>query len=228
MEELNLVDSLAGALQGVSDTVLLFVPKILIALIILIIGWVAGVIVGRFVSQIISALKVDKAMERLGVDRVVTRAGFHLNTGNFVGKIVEWFVIVVFLVGAFDVLGLPQVNQFLQGTILAYLPNVIVAAVILVIAALISDGVSKLVTGSAKAAHLPSAHLLGGFSKWAIWIFAIVAALDHLGIAQELLLVFFQGLIYMLAIAGGLAFGIGGKDAAARFIERLRGDISER
>lgn len=223
----ELETSLTGAFDSVSSTVALFVPKLLLALIIFIVGWIIGAIVGRFVSQVISALKVDHAMKRVGVEEVVHRAGFKLNTGMFLGKIIEWFVVIIFLIAAFEVLELTQINAFLLDTVLGYIPNVIVAALILVIAALISDAVNKIVVGSAKAARLPSAHFLGGVSKWAIWIFAIIAALDHLGIASDLLEVLFTGLVYMLTIAGGLAFGIGGKDAAARFIERLRGDISE-
>ena len=221
----ELGESLILSFSQVSGGVIALVPKIFIALVIFILGWIVGSILGRFVSQIISALKVDKAMEKLHVDTVVTRAGFHLNTGNFIGKIVEWFIVIV-LMASLEVLGLSQVNVFLQSTVLAYLPNVIVAAIILVIAALISDAVNKVVVGSARAARLPSANFLGGISKWAIWIFAIIAALDHLGIAPELLQTLFTGLVYMLTIAGGLAFGLGGKDTAARFIERLRGDIS--
>jgi len=127
---------------------------------------------------------------------------------------------------AFDVLGLSEINVFLRDTVLGYLPNVFVAAIILVIAALIADAVGKVVVGSAKAANLPSSHFLGGISKWSIWVFAIIAALDRLGIASELLLTLFTGMVYMFAIAGGIAFGWGGKETAERFIERLRGDIS--
>ena len=224
----ELETSLTSAFGSVSQTVILFMPKLLLALIIFIIGWIVGAILGRFVSQIISALRVDSAMRQAGVEDVVHRAGFKLNTGVFFGKIVEWFIIIVFLTASLEVLELTQINAFLIDTVIGYLPNVIIAALILVIAALISEAVNKIVVGSAKAARLPSAHFLGGVSKWAIWIFAIIAALGHLGIAPDLLEVLFTGLVYMLTIAGGLAFGIGGKDAAARFIERLRGDISEK
>ncbi|MAZ40499.1 hypothetical protein CL654_00040 [bacterium] len=224
------LDELGQGLQqsftDVTGGVVEFVPKLFVALVVFIVGWIFGALIGRFVAQIINALKVDKALERARVDEVVGRAGFQLNTGKFFGKLVEWFIIIIFLIVAFDVLGLPEINVFLRETVLGYLPDVFVAAIILVIAALIADAVGKVVVGSAKAAQLPSAHFLGGVSKWAIWVFAIIAALDRLGIASELLLTLFTGLVYMLAIAGGIAFGWGGKDAAQRFIERLRGDIS--
>ena len=220
--------SLVDAFGTVSNIVAVFLPKIFLSLLILIIGWVFGVTIGKFISQIISALKVDRAMEELGVGTVLTRAGFRLHMGTFLGKIVEWFIIVIFLVASLEVLGLTQITIFLQDTVLNYLPNVIIAAIILVLAALISDAVHTLVVGSSKAGGLPSAHLLGGISKWAIWVFAIIAALKHLGIAPDLLQTLFTGIVYMLTIAGGLAFGLGGKEVAAGFIYRLRGDISER
>jgi small-conductance mechanosensitive channel len=218
-----------GLQQSFSDVgagVVNFVPKLFVALVIFVVGWVIGALIGRFIAQIISALKVDRALQRAQVEEVVNRAGFQLNSGKFIGKLVEWFIIIVFLIAALDVLGLSEINIFLRDTVLGYIPNVFVAAIILVIAALIAEAVGKIVVGSAKAAHLPSAHFLGGISRWAIWVFAIIAALDRLGIASELLLTLFTGMVYMLAIAGGIAFGWGGKDAAARFIERLRGDIS--
>jgi len=221
-------DVLTQSFQNLWLGVVGFVPNLIVALVIFIIGWVVAAVLGRVVSQIIKALRVDSALSSAGFEDVINRMGFSLNAGHFIGVLVKWFIIVVFLIAAFDVLGLQDINIFLRETVLGYLPNVFVAAIILVIAALISDAVGKLVVGSAKAAQLPSAHFLGGVSRWAIWIFAIIAALDRLGIASELLLTLFTGIIYMLAIAGGIAFGWGGKNAAEKFIERLRGDISGR
>lgn len=226
LDELSL--GLQESFQGVMGGIVEFFPKLFVAVVIFIVGWVFGVLVGRFVAQVINALRVDKAMQTLHVEEVVNRAGFRLNTGKFIGKIVEWFVIIVFLIASFDVLGLTEINEFLRSTVLGYLPNVVVAAVILVIAALISDAVGKVVVGSAKAGNLPSAHFLGGISKWAIWVFAIIAALDQLGIAREPLQILFTGLVWMLTIAGGIAFGWGGRGHAEKFIDRLQGDISDK
>ena len=226
VDELGL--SLIEAFTRVSAGVVVLLPRILLALVIFIIGWIFGVTIGRFISQIVSALQIDRALSGVGVEGVLTKAGFRLHTGNFFGAIIKWFIIIVFLIAAFEILGLNELNTFLRETVLGYLPDVIVAAIILVIAAVISEALQKVVVGSAKAAELPSANLLGGITKWAIWIFAIIAALNHLGVATALLDTLFTGLVYMLTIAGGLAFGLGGKEAAARFIERLHGDISEK
>ena len=224
----NVLVAIGDSFSEISAGTLASIPKIFFALVIFIFGWVVGAVIGRFVTQVIGAFKIDRAMEQLGVGTVVSRAGFNLNTGLFFGKIIEWFIIIIFLVAALDVLGLSQVNEFLRTTVLGYLPNVIVAAFILVIAAMLSEAVQRVVTGSARAARVPSASLMGGVAKWSIWVFAIIAALVHLGIAVELLNTLFTGLVGMLALAGGLAFGMGGRDAAGRYLEKLRGDISHR
>lgn len=155
------------------------------------------------------------------------KGGFTLNSGAFIGGLVRWFLVIVFLVASLDILGLAQVNEFLKNVVLSYLPNVIVATLILVVAAFIANAMQKLVVGSAKAAGAPSTHFLGGLTKWSIWIFAILAALYQLGIAGAFSQTLFTGFVAMVAIAGGLAFGLGGRDAASRYIEKLRKDIGE-
>lgn len=203
-----------------------FVPNLVVSIVIFVVGWVVGVVLGKWVAQVIHALKVDKALNSLGINDIVSRAGFRLDSGAFIGALIRWFVIVVFLVAALDVLGLSQVNIFLQQVVLGYIPNVIVAAFILLIAAVVADPMQKVVAGSARAADVSSAELLGGITRWSIWIFAFLAAFNQLGIAGMFFQTLFTGIIAMLALAGGLAFGLGGKEAAARYIDKLRGDIS--
>jgi len=206
--------------------IMLFVPKLVVSVVIFVVGWVVGVVLGRWVAQVIQVLKVDKALNSLGIDDLVNRAGYRLDSGAFVGALVRWFVIIVFLVAALDVLGLSQVNAFLQQVVLGYIPSVIVAVFILMIAAVVAEPMKRIVTGSARAADLPSAELLGGVTRWAIWVFAFFAALSQLGIAGAFFQTLFTGIIAMLALAGGLAFGLGGKEAAARYLDKLRNDIS--
>jgi len=204
-----------------------FVPNLLVAIIIFIIGWVVGAVLGRVVSQVIKSIKVDSVLEGIGVSDVLSKSGFRLDSGAFVGGLVRWFFIIAFLVASFEVLGLSQVTLFLQQVVLSYLPNVIVAALILLVAAVIADAMQKVVVGSAKAADVSHAHFLGGMTRWSIWVFAIIIALSHLGIAPQFMYTLFTGFVAMLAIAGGLSFGLGGRDAAERYIEKLRGDISK-
>lgn len=210
--------------RGVAD----FVPNFIVAIIIFIAGWVIAVVIGRLIAQVIKSLKIDSLFRSLGTEEALNRAGIRLDVGAFIGALVKWFIIVVFLVAAINVLGLTEVNVFLREVVLSYLPNVIAAALILILAAVIADVVQRLVTGSAKAAQIPSAHFMGGIARWAIWIFAILAALAQLGIAQAFMQILFTGLVAMLALGAGLAFGLGGKDTAARFLDKMRKDISER
>ncbi|MDO8523179.1 MAG: hypothetical protein Q7S12_02750 [bacterium] len=221
-------DVLNNSFQELWMGVVLFVPKLIIALVIFVIGWVVAVALGKVVEQIVKALKVDVALRSVGADKPLERAGMKLDSGAFLGGLVRWFVILVFVLAAIDVFGLTQVTEFLRGVVLVYIPQVIVAALILVAAALLSDVAQRVVEGSAKAAHLPSSGFLGGMAKWAIWVFAILTALYQLGIAGPFVQTLFTAFVAMLALAGGLAFGLGGKEHASKFLERLRSDISSR
>ncbi len=226
----NLIETwgvgLGESFQTIGTGVAAFIPKIVVALIIFIAGWVVGAVLGRVVSQIIKSLKVDKVLQGAGAEDILSRAGFRLNSGAFLGGLVKWFVIIVFLVASLDVLGLEQVNVFLGQVVLGYLPQVIVAVLILLIGAVLADSMQKIVIGSAKAAEIKTANFLGGVTRWSIWIFVILIALSQLGIASQFMFTLFTGFVAMLALAGGLAFGFGGRDAAEKYIEKLRRDIA--
>lgn len=208
--------------------IIVFLPNLVIALLIVIIGWVVGSLLGRFIAQIIKSIRVDEALAKAGVDDVLRRGGVHLNTGKFIGTLVEWFVILVFLIAAFDVLGLTQVNAFLYNVVLLYLPNVIVAVLVLLLAAVIGDVMQKIVVTSARTAEVRSAHLLGTVTRWTIWIFGLLVALSQLGIAEAFIQTIFTGVVVALSLALGLSFGLGGQDAASRFIEKTRQEISNK
>jgi|SRR3989344_5227821 len=224
----NLIDVVGTSLNSVWGGVITFLPKFIIALIIFIIGWIVGSILGRVVAQFIRAIKLDNMLKSVGTDAVMERAGFALDAGKFFGTLIKWFFVIVFLVAAINVIGLVQVNMFLVDVVLGFLPRVIVAALILVVGAILAHTLSQLVSGSARAASMPSAKFAGGIAKWSVWTFAILAALSQLGIAGPFAQTLFTGLVAMLALAGGLAFGLGGRDAASRYLDTLRKDISDR
>ena len=203
-----------------------FVPNLVIAVIILILGWLVGALLGRAIWQVFKSLKVDDALRRTGLESFVRRGGLDLDSGAFVGGLVKWFVIVIFLVAALDVLGLSQVNFFLQDVVLGYLPRVLAAALVLLAAGVIGDVTGRVVITAAKTAGIESAHFAGAIAKWAIWIFAVLVALSHLGIAAAFSQTLFTGVVIAISLALGLSFGLGGQEAAARFIERLRGEMS--
>ena len=217
--------ALTTSFQNLWIGIVSYLPNIVIAIIIFVLGWVVGTIVGRGIQQLFKSAHIDDVLKRTGADEMVRRGGINLNSGAFVGGLIKWFIVLVFLIAAFDVLGLAQVNQFLSEVVLRYLPNVIVAVLVLLVAGVLADAVQKAVTASARAAEIRSAGLLGTVARWAIWIFAFLIALSQLGIAAPFLQTLFTGLIIALSLGVGLAFGLGGQEAAADFIRKARTDM---
>jgi hypothetical protein len=206
------------SLQNVWLGVANFLPSLIIAIIIFAIGWILATLVEKLVEHLFKALKIDAALKGAGFEEVVKRAGHTLNSGLFVGALVKWFVIVVFLVASFDVLGLSQVNLFLQ-QVVAYLPQVIVAVLILMVAIVVGNTMERIVIASARAAHLTSASMLGHVTKWVIWVFAVLTALFNLGIAASIIQTIITAVFAGLALAIGLSFGLGGKTHAEKIID---------
>jgi len=215
----------SSSLQAVWLGFINFVPNLIVAIVVFIIGWVLGSVVGRAIAQVVSALKIDKLFQSAGAEEVLNRAGIKLNVGGFIGWLVKWFIIIVFLMTSLEVLGLEQVNAFLREVVLAYLPQVIIAALILILATVVADFIRKVVSGTARAANVRGANMVGTISYYAIWIFALIIALSTLGIAPQFMQILFTGIVAMLAIAGGLSFGLGGRDAAQKAIENVSQDM---
>lgn len=204
-----------------------FVPNLVVALVIVLIGWGIGVLFGRVVAQIINVLKIDEALKRAGVEDFLSKGGLSLNSGAFLGGLVRWFIMLVFLIGAFEVLSLSQVTAFLRD-ILNYLPQVIVAVLILIAAGIVSDVMKRIVMSSAMTAEISSAPFLATVTGWVIWVFAVLVALSQLGIAVGFVQTIFTGLVVALSLALGLSFGLGGQEAAARVIEKMGKEISSK
>src|ERR1700722_4861188 len=218
--------AVSGSFNDLWYTVIAFLPNIIAAVIIFLIGWIIGVILYRVFVEIVRVLKIDEALKAAGLNDAAKQAGFNLDVGRFLGTLVEWFVIVWFLVASLDIIGLTQVTIYLQTVVLLYLPQVIVASLILILGAIVAEVVRGLVSHSAQAAGSRSGNFAGTIAKWAIWVTAIMAALTQLGIATALLQTLFTGVVIALSLAFGLAFGLGGRDAAARVIEKIRSDIA--
>lgn len=203
-----------------------FIPSLLGAIIIFIVGVLVGKVIGRAISQLVALLKVDKLFESAGANDFMNRAGLKLSVSGFIGGVVKWFIIVVFLMASLQIIGLTQVNDFLREAVLYYLPKVVIASLVLIIATVLADAMRKLVKASAQAANIRSANMLGSITRYAIWAFAFIIALSELGIATAFMQILFTGLIAALAIALGLAFGLGGKEAAGRAIDKVSSDMS--
>ena len=225
-----IVSQSAGAVQGsLGDlwfVVLNYVPVLIAAIIVFIVGWIIGVILYRLIVELVKVLRIDDVMKSAGLTEAAKDMGFKLDTGRFLGTLVMWFVILGFLGAALQILGLTTVTIVIEQVVLLYLPHVIVAALILILAAVVAEVVKKLVSGSARAAGSRHGNFAGTVAKWAIWIFAVMTVLTQLGIGTEFINTLFTGFVIALAIAFGLAFGLGGKDAAARTIEHIRNEMS--
>jgi hypothetical protein len=212
--------------QNLFSGLIAFIPNLVVAIIIFIVGWLVGVGLGRVVEQVINSLRVDQALKSTGIERLLSRAGFQLNSGKFLGFLVEWFFIIVFLVASLQILNLTQVNDFLTLVVLQYLPHVIVAVLILIVAAVLADAAQRVISSSARAASLRSAAFIGKMARYAIWIFALLAALDQLGVTP-FIPTLFTGVVVALSLAFGLAFGLGGQASAARYLDRLQSEMRD-
>ncbi len=222
-----MIEILLDSLKTLWDSFVGFLPTLLAALIVFIVGWLIAIFLGRVVNKLIRGIKLDLLLTRLGFKKALAKARLKLDSGKFFEELVKWFFIIVFLMTAADILGLREVTLFLK-SILFYLPNVVIAAIVLLAAAIVANFMHRLVKASADTAGLSSSGVVAGIVKWAILIFGFVVALTQLGIASTLIQTIVIGLIAMIALAGGLAFGLGGKDQAAKIIERLRQDLTER
>ncbi|MBI2474583.1 MAG: hypothetical protein HYV68_02680 [Candidatus Taylorbacteria bacterium] len=223
----NWNDALRLAFFDLWSSVANFVPRLLVAIVIFLAGWLIGVLLDKVVAQVVRSIKIDNALRRLKFDELLRRGGFNLDSGLFLGALVKWFIIVAFLIAALDVLRLTAVTLFLQD-IAVYLPQVIVAVLILMAAALIAEVVQRIVVGAAQGAGLTNASFVGLIAKWAIWIFAIMAALVQLQIMAAFIQTLFTGIVVAIALALGLSFGLGGQDAAAKAIDKVTSEIANR
>ena len=224
----NWGDIFSQSLIGLWYGFITFLPGLLGAIILFIVGWIVGSVIGKAITQLVAVLKVDKLFESAGAHSFMNRAGFKLNVSGFIGAVVKWFIVIVFLMAALQIIGLTQVNDFLSSAVLYYLPKVIIASFVLVIATILGDGMKKVVTAAAQAGNISSANMLGSITLYAIWIFAFIIALAELGIATAFMQVLFTGFVAALAIGLGLAFGLGGKEAASHVIEKISHDMSSK
>lgn len=220
-------DVLSQSFQNLFYGLVAFIPNLVVAVVIFVVGWLIGVGLSRVVEQIVGSLRVDHALKSTGLDRLVSRAGFELNSGQFLGFLVKWFFVIVFLVAALDVLKLSTVNLFISDVVLGYLPQVIVAVLILLVAAVVAEAAERVVVGSAKAADLRGSGFIGKVTRYSIWVFAILAALTQLNVAAGLVQALFQGIVIAASLAIGLSFGLGGQATAARYLERLQSEIKD-
>ncbi len=212
------IDSLKNVWQGFID----FMPRLVGALILFIIGWIISVAIGKLVAEILRKIKFNRIFEKGGWKSALEKAEIKVDASGFIGSIIKWVLMIVFLAASIEILGFVQLTGFLRD-VLNYLPNVVVAAFIFVIAVIIADILEKVVRAAVEGIKVGYGQVVGAIIKWSIWIFAILAILSQLKIEAagwiiNLINIAFIGIVAMIAIA----FGLGGKEVAAEILQNLK------
>jgi hypothetical protein len=204
--------------QSAWESIVLFLPKFLGALVVFIIGWFISIWLGKIVAGILNKIKFNELFSRTGWKDAFERAEITIMPSDFIGAIVKWIAVIVFLMVATDIMEWVAFAQLLQ-SIIIWIPNLLVAIIILVVAIVLADVLEKIVKASAQKMGVSFVQFLGSVVKWGIYIFAILAALMQIGVASAIVNTLVIGFVTMIALAFGLSFGLGGKEMAARMLE---------
>ena len=213
-------DALRASLTGALNTFFSAIPRIIGFAVVLIIGWIISSLLARGVQALLHAVKFNDLARKSGFADFVQKMGVRGDSSGVIANIVKWFVRLITLVVAFDTLGLPAVSNVLQ-QLLLWLPNLIVALVVLVIGGLAAKALSQLVRGASAEAGFSNPDMLATVTRVAVWSFTVVVAINQLGIATTLINTLLVGLVGAFALAFGLAFGLGGRDRAAQVLETM-------
>lgn len=215
-----------GSLLTLWSGVAAFIPRFVAALIVFLVGWLIASLLGRLAFYIVRVLHVDSALTRVGFRQAWERSGFKLNTPKLFYELVKWFFVVVFLMAATNILGLNEVTEFLRNVVL-YIPNVIVAAIVLLIGILLAKFLEGVVRASVRAAGLVSGNFLGALTKWSVFIFSLLVALAQLKVADDIIKIVIIGFVSAVSLALGLSMGLGGVRHAEEAIGNMKRRIGE-
>lgn len=223
-EELS--ESFMHSLANLWASVVGYAPTFFGALLVLVIGLIISTLLGKFAGKIIALIRLDTLTERIGVKKELKNVGISLNFASLTEWLVKWFFFVVTFVAVVDILNIRQLTLFLEKFVL-YLPNVLVAIAILAVGLIVGRIFKDAIDNSLKAFAVTErvATFLGSLAKWSVFVFALMAALVQLGVAADLIQILFTGFVLMLAIAGGLSFGLGGRDHASKILDWVEKEI---
>jgi hypothetical protein len=214
------------ALQSLWMGFLNFVPSLIGAIVVFVIGWIVSVGAGKLVTEILKRIRFNQIFEKGNWDEALAKADIKVDTSAFLGAIVKWVLVIVFLTVAVEILGFSEFAGFLKN-VLNYLPNVVVAALIFVVTVIVTDITEKIIRVSVEKIKVGYGRTVSAIVKWSIWTFAILAILAQLGIARAFVETLFTGIVAMLVISSGIAFGLGGKDVAADLLKSARDKFRE-
>jgi len=221
LAELEWKNVIVDPVREMLTRIMAYLPILLGALVILIVGWIVAKAIKRIVDWLLKVVRFDTLADKAGISGILRKGDLKISAREVVSSIVYWLIIIMVLVMAVDALGLPKGSDVLAG-LFAYVPKVIAALLVLVVAMFLASFVSGIVRIAAGNAKLPKPELLAGICRWAIIIFAVTISLAQLGIAPLLVTATFNIILGGVCLALALAFGLGGKDAAARYLEELK------
>jgi hypothetical protein len=214
-------DTTRNSWTNVWDKFINFLPNLIGAAIILVLGWIVGMIVAMLIDRLFRIVGLQTLFEKAKLEDILKKADAKKDATAMLASVAKWIIYLVAFVAAANTLLLPDVANFL-GRILAFVPVAVAAGAILLIGLVLANFLSNVIKGSVLAANLGSADMVAAIVRYSVFIFAFLAALAQLGIAGSLINILFIGLVAFLAIAGGLAFGLGGKDVAQEWLENLK------
>ena len=223
---MNWNELIADPIRQMLTRILAYLPILLGALIILIVGWIVAKIIRRLVDLLLKVIHFDAMADKTGISEVLRKGDSQITAREIVSGLVYWLIIIMVLIMTVDALGLPKSSDVLA-SVFAYVPKVIAALLVLIVAMFLAGFVSGIVRTACGNAKLPKPELIAGISRWAIIIFAVTIAMEELGIAPLLVGTAFNIILGGVVLALALAFGLGGKDAAAKYLEELRNKRSE-
>jgi len=206
-------DALTDRLEEGIYQIVAFLPRLAAALGILMVGLAIAKMVERGTDLALHRIGFDRWMQEGGVTEALERAGTTLDPSSVIAKLVFWTMMALVILLAANALGITAVSV-LFAELLAYVPNVIAAVMVLVLGILLGEFIKDLVLAS--AGGLPGGYNLARAAKAAIILLAMFMALDQLNIAQDIVLVFFIAVVGAAALAAGIAFGLGGREIAAQ------------
>jgi hypothetical protein len=212
---------IAEPIRQMLTRIMAYLPVLLGALVILIVGWIVAKAIRRLVDWLLKVVHFDVLADKAGISEVIRKGDLKISAGEVISKLVYWLIMIMVLVMTVDALGLPKTSDVLT-SLFDYIPRVIAALLVLVVAMFLASFVSGIVRTAAGNARMPRPEIFAGISRWAIIIFAATIAMVELGIAPLLVTATFNIILGGVCLALALAFGLGGKDAAARYLEELR------
>jgi hypothetical protein len=215
----NWSDALITSLAGAASILFAGVPRLIGFALILIVGWIIASLIDRAAVAALRALRFNALAERAGLAGFIQKSHIRDDAAGVIGMLAKWFVRLIALVVAFDALGLPAVSQVLH-QLLMWLPNLVVGLVVLVIGGLAANALGTVVLGTAAEAGLARPELLARIARYAVWAFAIMVAINQIGIATALINILLMAAAGAVALALGLSFGLGGRDTAASIVRR--------